>query len=108
MSIGLVGKKSGMSRLFQEDGTSVPVTIVSVAANFVAEIKLTFMNNKKGPGVRLTKLLFPSSRTDVSVIPINSVVIAINNVPTTEHVSAINQFDALSQMGRVINFTIIK
>ena len=39
MSIGLVGKKSGMSRLFQEDGTSVPVTVISVAANFVADIK---------------------------------------------------------------------
>ena len=39
MSIGLVGKKSGMSRLFQEDGTSIPVTVISVAANFVADIK---------------------------------------------------------------------
>jgi len=39
LSIGLVGKKSGMSRLFQEDGTSVPVTVISVAANFVADIK---------------------------------------------------------------------
>ena len=39
MSIGLVGKKSGMSRLFQEDGTSSPVTVISVAANFIADIK---------------------------------------------------------------------
>ena len=39
MSIGLVGKKSGMSRLFQEDGTSTPVTVISVAANFIADIK---------------------------------------------------------------------
>jgi large subunit ribosomal protein L3 len=39
LSIGLVGKKSGMSRLFQEDGTSVPVTVISVAANFIADIK---------------------------------------------------------------------
>jgi large subunit ribosomal protein L3 len=39
LSIGLVGKKSGMSRLFQEDGTSIPVTVISVAANFVADIK---------------------------------------------------------------------
>ena len=39
MSIGLVGKKSGMSRLFQEDGTSIPVTVISVAANFIADIK---------------------------------------------------------------------
>ena len=28
-----------MSRLFQEDGTSIPVTVVSVAGNFVADIK---------------------------------------------------------------------
>ena len=28
-----------MSRLFQEDGTSVPATVISVAANFVADIK---------------------------------------------------------------------
>ena len=39
MSIGLIGKKAGMSRLFQEDGTSIPVTIVSVAGNFVTDIK---------------------------------------------------------------------
>jgi large subunit ribosomal protein L3 len=45
LSIGLVGKKSGMSRLFQEDGTSVPVTVISVAANFVADIKT---NEKHG------------------------------------------------------------
>ena len=39
MSIGLIGKKSGMSRLFLEDGESVPVTAVSVCGNFVADIK---------------------------------------------------------------------
>ncbi|MAH79622.1 MAG: 50S ribosomal protein L3 [Gammaproteobacteria bacterium] len=39
MSIGLIGKKSGMSRLFLEDGESVPVTAVSVCGNFVAGIK---------------------------------------------------------------------
>ena len=38
MSIGLIGKKAGMSRLFQEDGTSIPVTVVSVAGNFVTDI----------------------------------------------------------------------
>ncbi|MDC0406207.1 50S ribosomal protein L3 [Gammaproteobacteria bacterium] len=39
MSIGLIGKKSGMSRLFLEDGESVPVTAVSVCGNFLADIK---------------------------------------------------------------------
>ena len=39
MSIGLIGKKSGMTRLFLEDGESVPVTAVSVCGNFIADIK---------------------------------------------------------------------
>jgi len=39
LSIGLIGKKSGMSRLFLEDGESIPVTAVSVCGNFVVDIK---------------------------------------------------------------------
>ena len=39
MSIGLIGTKSGMSRLFLEDGESIPVTAISVCGNFVADIK---------------------------------------------------------------------
>ncbi|MAU69802.1 MAG: 50S ribosomal protein L3 [Gammaproteobacteria bacterium] len=44
MSIGLIGKKSGMSRLFLEDGESIPVTAVSVCGNFVADIKTADKN----------------------------------------------------------------
>jgi|TARA_B100000035_G_scaffold146583_1_gene124839 large subunit ribosomal protein L3 len=44
LSIGLIGKKSGMSRLFLEDGESVPVTAVSVCGNFVAGKKTTDKN----------------------------------------------------------------
>tara|TARA_B100001248_G_scaffold187664_1_gene143311 strand:+ start:655 stop:1287 length:633 start_codon:yes stop_codon:yes gene_type:complete len=39
LSIGLIGKKSGMSRLFLEDGESIPVTAISVSGNYVADIK---------------------------------------------------------------------
>ena len=44
LSIGLIGKKSGMSRLFLEDGESIPVTAVSVCGNFVADIKTADKN----------------------------------------------------------------
>jgi len=44
LSIGLIGKKSGMSRLFLEDGESIPVTAVSVCGNFVADIKTVEKN----------------------------------------------------------------
>lgn len=39
MAIGVVGKKSGMTRLFAEEGTSVPVTVISVEPNRVTQVK---------------------------------------------------------------------
>lgn len=39
MSIGLVGRKSGMTRVFTEAGLSIPVTVVEVAPNRVTQIK---------------------------------------------------------------------
>lgn len=39
MSIGLIGKKSGMTRVFTEDGVSIPVTVISVLNNQIAQIK---------------------------------------------------------------------
>jgi len=39
MSLGLVGRKSGMTRIFTEDGVSVPVTVVEVQPNRVTQVK---------------------------------------------------------------------
>jgi large subunit ribosomal protein L3 len=39
MTIGLVGRKCGMTRIFTEDGSSVPVTVVEVAPNKVTQVK---------------------------------------------------------------------
>ncbi len=39
MPIGLIGRKCGMTRIFTESGTSVPVTVVEVAPNRVAQVK---------------------------------------------------------------------
>lgn len=39
MSLGLVGRKSGMTRVFTDDGDSVPVTVVEVQPNRVTQIK---------------------------------------------------------------------
>lgn len=39
MSLGLVGRKVGMTRVFNEDGDAVPVTVVDVSNNRVAQIK---------------------------------------------------------------------
>ncbi len=39
MTIGLIGRKRGMTRVFTEDGASVPVTVVEVQPNRVAQVK---------------------------------------------------------------------
>jgi large subunit ribosomal protein L3 len=41
MSLGLVGRKVGMTRIFTDDGTTVPVTVLDVSNNRVAQIKTT-------------------------------------------------------------------
>jgi len=40
MSVGLVGRKCGMTRVFTEDGISVPVTVVEVYPNKIIQVKL--------------------------------------------------------------------
>jgi large subunit ribosomal protein L3 len=39
MSLGLLGRKVGMMRIFTDDGDSIPVTVVDVSNNRVAQIK---------------------------------------------------------------------
>ncbi|KAF3980883.1 MAG: 50S ribosomal protein L3 [Methylococcales symbiont of Hymedesmia sp. n. MRB-2018] len=39
MSIGLVGRKCGMTRIFTEDGASVPVTVLEINSNRVVQVK---------------------------------------------------------------------
>jgi len=39
MSLGLVGRKVGMTRIFAEDGQSIPVTVLDVSNNRVTQIK---------------------------------------------------------------------
>ena len=39
MSLGLVGRKVGMTRVFSDDGASIPVTVIEVEPNRVSQIK---------------------------------------------------------------------
>ncbi|MBI2312999.1 MAG: 50S ribosomal protein L3 [Betaproteobacteria bacterium] len=40
MSLGLVGRKVGMTRIFTDDGDTVPVTVLDVSNNRVTQIKM--------------------------------------------------------------------
>lgn len=39
MTIGLVGRKSGMTRIFTEEGVSIPVTVLEVSPNRITQVK---------------------------------------------------------------------
>jgi large subunit ribosomal protein L3 len=39
MTIGIIGRKAGMTRIFSEEGVSVPVTVIAVESNRVTQVK---------------------------------------------------------------------
>ena len=39
MSLGLLGRKIGMTRVFSDDGSAIPVTVLDVAGNRITQIK---------------------------------------------------------------------
>jgi len=39
MAIGVIGRKCGMTRIFTEDGASIPVTVIEVEPNRVTQVK---------------------------------------------------------------------
>lgn len=57
MSLGLLGRKVGMMRIFNDDGVSVPVTVVDVADNRVTQIK-----NLESDGYQAVQVAFGKRR----------------------------------------------
>ena len=48
-SLGLLGRKVGMMRLFTDDGDAVPVTVVDVSNNHVTQVKTQRERWLRGP-----------------------------------------------------------
>ena len=65
MAIGLIGRKCGMTRIFTEDGVSVPVTVIEVDANRVSQIK-----NSENDGYTAVQVAFGSKRSSLINKPI--------------------------------------
>ena len=39
MTMGIVGRKCGMTRVFTEDGASIPVTVIEAQPNRITQVK---------------------------------------------------------------------
>ena len=57
MSLGLLGREVGMTRIFTDDGETVPVTVIDVSNNRVAQIK-----SAESDGYSAVQLAFGSKR----------------------------------------------
>ncbi len=57
MSLGLVGRKIGMTRVFTDDGASIPVTVLDMSNNRVTQIKTS-----ENDGYSAVQLAFGSRR----------------------------------------------
>lgn len=57
MSLGLIGRKIGMTRIFTENGDSLPVTVIDVSNNRVTQIK-----NTETDGYSAVQLAFGTKR----------------------------------------------
>ncbi|MFA5530773.1 MAG: 50S ribosomal protein L3 [Thiohalomonadaceae bacterium] len=58
MAIGLIGRKRGMTRVFTEDGVSIPVTVIEVEPNRVTQVK-----SLETDGYRAVQVTVGSRRT---------------------------------------------
>lgn len=58
MSLGLVGRKVGMTRVFAEDGSTIPVTVLDVSNNRVTQIK-----TPEGDGYAAVQVTFGKRRS---------------------------------------------
>lgn len=60
MSIGLVGRKCGMTRVFTQDGASVPVTLIEATPNRVTQVK-----TPEADGYSAVQVAFGSKRASL-------------------------------------------
>ena len=49
MSLGLIGKKQGMTRIFTEEGKSLPVTVINIEPNTVTQLKTNSTRQSDDP-----------------------------------------------------------
>ena len=59
MSLGLVGRKVGMTRVFDEQGVSVPVTVLDMSANRVSQVK-----SKESDGYAAVQVTFGQKKAN--------------------------------------------
>ena len=67
MTMGVVGRKAGMTRIFTEDGAYIPVTVIEVTPNRVTQVKTA-----DNDGYRAVQVTCGTRRPSRVIRPISS------------------------------------
>jgi len=59
MAIGLIGRKQGMTRIFNEDGRSIPVSVIEISDNRVTQVK-----TKEKDGYQAVQVTYGAKKTN--------------------------------------------
>ncbi len=62
MALGLVGRKCGMTRIFTEEGVSIPVSVIEITPNRIAQIKTPEKDGYRA--IQVTMGTKPASRVN--------------------------------------------
>ena len=70
MTIGLIGRKAGMTRVFTDAGETVPVTVIEALPNRVTQVKAVEVDGYRAIQVTFgTQALAPRSRPSPAITP---------------------------------------
>ncbi len=66
MTIGIIGRKCGMTRVFTEEGNSIPVTVIEAGPNRITQVKTT-----ETDGYRALQVTFGQKRSSLVNKPLS-------------------------------------
>ena len=113
MTLGLVGRKVGMTRIFAEDGATIPVTVLDMSANRVSQVKTAETDGytavQVAAGVRKANRVTKAQAGHFAKAGVDAARVMREFPLSAEALASLNVGDALSveifQVGQLVDIT---
>ncbi|GHD80751.1 50S ribosomal protein L3 [Vogesella fluminis] len=113
MTLGLVGRKVGMTRIFAEDGATIPVTVLDMSANRVSQVKTAETDGytavQVAAGVRKANRVTKAQAGHFAKAGVDAARVMREFPLSAEALASLNVGDAISveifQVGQLVDIT---
>lgn len=113
MTLGLVGRKVGMTRIFAEDGATIPVTVLDMSANRVSQVKTAETDGytavQVAAGVRKANRVTKAQAGHFAKVGVDAARVMREFPLSAEALASLNVGDAISveifQVGQLVDVT---